>query len=132
MKKEKSMSKHKDILDNFSDKFPILNRLYDLYTQTNEFAEKDEDTLRKSSEITILEILELVVIASRQRKEEKIQTLRQAHRKLDILKVFSEMAKEIQAVTEKNYEEITENMESVGRMIGGWLKAVTTPKTTEA
>ena len=53
------MKKQKDILDNFSEKFPILNKLYDLYQQSENMSKNEENTLRKSSEITILEILEL-------------------------------------------------------------------------
>jgi hypothetical protein len=42
------MQKQKDILDNFSEKFPILNKLYDLYQQSEGLAKNEENTLRKS------------------------------------------------------------------------------------
>ncbi|MBD3360127.1 MAG: hypothetical protein GF365_05495 [Candidatus Buchananbacteria bacterium] len=117
------MQKQKDILDNFSEKFPLLDRLYELYKQTSEVSKNDENTLRKSAEITTLEILELVVIATRQAKAEKSQTLRQAVRKLDTLKVFVDMAKGLQTMKEEKYEQIQESLSSVGKMLGGWLKS---------
>lgn len=124
------MNKQKDILDNFSEKFPILNKLYDLYQQSESMSKNEENTLRKSSEITILEILELVVIATRQAKTDKKQTLIQAVRKLDTLKVFADMAKQVQAIKEDKYLEIQECLNSVGRMLGGWLKSAAAPATT--
>ena len=120
------MQKSKDILDNFSEKFPILNRLYELYQQIADLSKNEEHTLRKSAEITILEILELIVIASRQRKPDKFQTLLQAVRKLDTLKVFADMAKELKTVKEDKYEQIQESLSSVGKMLGGWLKSTST------
>ena len=126
------MQKQKDILDNFSEKFPILNKLYDLYQQSEGLAKNEENTLRKSSEITILEILELIVIATRQSKIDKKQTLIQAVRKLDTLKVFADMAKQVQAIKEDKYNQIQETMSAVGRMLGGWLKAAANSSTAEA
>lgn len=122
------MTKQKDILDNFSEKFPLLDRLYELYKQTAEVSKNEENTLRKSAEITTLEILELVVIAARQGKSEKSQTLRQAVRKLDTLKVFVDMAKGLQTIKEDKYNQIQESLTSVGKMIGGWLKSASAAK----
>ncbi len=121
------MQKSRDILDNFSEKFPLLNKLYELYQQMPDLAKNEENTLRKSSEITVLEIIELVVIAVRQGKAEKSQTLRQAIRKLDTLKVFADMAKELKAINESKYGEFQESFNSVGAMIGGWLKSASAP-----
>jgi hypothetical protein len=118
------MQKVKSIFENFSEKFPILNKTYDLYQDAAEISKNEENTLRKSSEITILEILELIVIATRQSKEDKKHTLRQALRKLDTLKVFANMAKELKAVSEAKYNAFLESSESVSKMVGGWLKAV--------
>ncbi len=118
------MQKQKDIFENFSEKFPILNKTYDLYKETNEISKSEENTLRKSSEITVLEILELIVIASRQGREEKRQTLKQALRKLDTLKVFIDMASQLKLVNEKNQNQIRESVDSVGKMLGGWMKAL--------
>ena len=122
------MPKPQSILDNFSAKFPLLNRLYDLYQKMPDLAKNEENTLRKSSEITILEILELVVIATRQGKTEKAQTLRQAIRKLDTLRVFTDMAKELKNLSANKYQDMEETLQSVGKMLGGWLKSASLAK----
>ena len=122
------MQKSKDILENFSEKFPILDKTYTLYKEASEISKNEENTLRKSTEITILEILELIVIATRQGREQKKQTLIQALRKLDTLKVFTDMAKEIKNISESKYNQIHEILNSVGQMLGGWLKSVNAVK----
>ena len=114
----------KDILENFSEKFPILNKTYELYQSASEISSSEENTLRKSAEITILEILELIVIATRQAKVDKKQTLKQAMRKLDTMKVFADMAAQLELVNETKYNQIHEGLNSVGAMLGGWLKSV--------
>ena len=87
-------------------------------------AKNEENTLRKSSEITVLEILEMIVIATRQGKTDKFQTLKQIMRKLDTLKVFANMAKDVKQISDNKYGELNESLESVSKMIGGWIKAV--------
>lgn len=116
--------KYIDIMEQFSDKFPVFDKTYKLYEKITGFSKKDDDTLKKSAEITILEILELVVIASRQSKSSKEETLRQASTKLDTLKVFAGLAKDMKAINDKAHEEIVTTLNDLGRMLGGWRKAV--------
>lgn len=118
------MPKPKTIFENFSEKFPLLQKSYGLYKQVADIAKNEENTLRKSSEITVLEVLELIVIATRQGKTDKFNTLKQIMRKLDTLKVFADMAKDVKQISESKYGEINEALENVSKMVGGWLKAV--------
>jgi len=126
------MAKIKTIFENFSEKFPLLQQAYTLYRQMAELAKNEENTLRKSSEITVLEILELIVIATRQGKTDKFQTLKQIMRKLETLKVFTDLAKDIKQISESKYSEINEALENVSKMIGGWLKASNPINTAQA
>ena len=116
--------KRKDILESFSEKFPILQQTYQIYDLAGKITKDQENTLRKSTEITILEILELIVLASRQGKDNKRQTLIQAITKVDTLKVFADMAKDLNIITDDKYKEILEGFSGLGRMLGGWIKAV--------
>ena len=126
------MPKAKTIFENFSEKFPLLQKSYGLYSQVSDLAKNEENTLRKSSEITVLEVLELIVIATRQGKNDKFQTLKQVMRKLDTLKVFTDMAKEVKQISDNKYKEINEALENVSKMIGGWIKAVNPANTAAA
>lgn len=117
------MAKYTDILENFSEKFPLLARLYELYSHLPSLAPNEENTLRKTSELTLMEIIELVVIASRQYKNQKKDTLVNATYKLDQLRVLTELAKETKAIDANKFNEIQEVIDAVGKMIGGWLKS---------
>lgn len=120
------MKNSKTIFDSFSEKFPILQRCYETYKLLDCLAKNNpDDTLRKSAEITLLEIIELVVIATRLDRSEKKSTLSQAERKIDILKVFIDMAKENgRLIGSQNIIPLNEKVEEISKMIGGWLKAV--------
>jgi lipopolysaccharide biosynthesis regulator YciM len=122
----------KTIFENFSEKFPLLQKFYGLYQQVADMAKNEENTLRKSSEITVLEILEMIVIATRQGKTDKFQTLKQIMRKLDTLKVFANMAKDVKQITDAKYGELNESLENVSKMIGGWLKAINPANSANA
>ena len=117
------MPKPKDILENFSEKFPILGCFHTAYQQVAEISKNEDNTLRKSAEITIFEILELIVIATRQGKAEKFQTLKQAMRKLDTLRVFADMASDIKLLASNKYDDLQITLQTGGKMLGGWLKS---------
>jgi hypothetical protein len=124
------MAYPKTILENFSEKFPLLQKFYGLYHLIADMAKNEENTLRKSSEITVLEILEMIVISTRQSKAEKFQTLKQIMRKLDTLKVFADMAKDVKQISDSKYAEISQSLEGVSKMIGGWTKAINPANAT--
>jgi len=115
-------SKYKDILDTFTDSFPLLEKVYQVYEQTPQISEDQENTLRRSIEMTTLETLELIVIASRQLIDARIETLRQANNKLDTLKVFVDLATQTDLIDEKIAKSMSESIQNVGKMIGGWIK----------
>ena len=115
-------TKYKDILDTFSDSFPLLEKVYDVYGQSPKISEDQENTLRRSVEMTTLETLELIVIASRQSIAARIDTLRQASNKLDTVKVFVDLAAQTDLIDESAAKEMETSIQNVGKMIGGWIK----------
>jgi len=42
--------------------------------------------------------------------------------KLDVLKLFLRVAWEIKALDNKKYIALSEKLDEIGRMLGGWLK----------
>ncbi len=117
-------TKYKDILDTFTESFPLLQKVYEVYEQSPAVSQDQENTLRRSVEMTTLEILELIVIASRQSYEAKKDTLRQALNKLDTLKVFVDLAAQTGVMSDKDADTLSESVQNVGKMIGGWVKKV--------
>ena len=43
--------------------------------------------------------------------------------KLDIVRVFLRLAKDVKAIENKKYQLLESQTEEVGRMLGGWIKS---------
>lgn len=116
--------KNRDILETFSGSFPLLQKVYSVYEKAPEISNDQENTLRRSMEETTLEILELIVVASRQPLEIKKETLRTAMRKIDTLKVFADCAAQTGLISKEAFDDQIANIGSMGAMVGGWYKAI--------
>ncbi len=72
----------------------------------------------------IVEIAGLFFTASRLPKEQKLLYLQKAGLKLDTLKFLFQMAWEIKSLDNKKYIAISEKLDVIGKMLGGWQKQV--------
>ena len=73
-----------------------------------------------------IEILELLFIASYQNIESKLPTIETVIKKTDILKFFLRIAWDIRALDDKKYILLSEQIQELGRMVGGWKKQLLT------
>jgi len=73
-----------------------------------------------------IEIIELLFVASYLGKQEKLPYLQKAIRKLDVLKFFFQVSWEIKALDNKKYISISERLNEIGRMLGGWIRGIQT------
>ncbi len=71
-----------------------------------------------------LEILELLFTASYQSAEKKLPTLEIMSKKIDLLKFFLRITWEIGALDNKKYIVLSEEIQELGRMVGGWRKSL--------
>lgn len=114
-----------DILKSFADGFPLLSEIYNIYDLSPAISKDQENTLRRSLEMNVLEVIELVVVTHNQRsKEAKLETLRQAQMKIDIVKVFIDMATKTQKINKKSADSLLKAVENITIMINGWVKAL--------
>ena len=67
-----------------------------------------------------IEIIEFVFTASYVRKEYKLPYLQKTISKLDLLKFLLQILWEIKALDNKKYIVISEKLNEIGRMLGGW------------
>lgn len=114
-------NEQKDILDTFTESFPLLEKIYSVYDDSKSISKNEENTLRRSVEVTTLEVLELIVVASRQNCESKRLTLKQAQNKLDTLKVYIDLAAQTGVMDENNYVDLESSINKVINMINGWV-----------
>ena len=99
--------------------------LYKLFHECLKIFPKTERfTLGQKTENTILEILELTLSASYLPKYRKIETLRKASEKVDLLKYLVRLANDNKSINIKKYLLVEEKVLEIGRMLGGWIKSI--------
>jgi len=67
-----------------------------------------------------VEIIEAIATASFLAREEKLPYVRLSIRKVDTLKVFLMMLWETKSLDNKKYIVLSEKIDEIGRMFGGW------------
>lgn len=80
----------------------------------------------KKIDETFIQILESLFTASYESKSDKLPTIRLTIRKVDILKFFLQVSWELKALDNKKYALISEKIDGLGRMLGGWKKGLET------
>ena len=107
---------------------PIFKKTYDLYKTFYAYRlsvpKQDRYTIWQKCEGLLLEVLEAILLASQQFKSEKVPTLENASVKLNLLRVFIRLMKDVKALDPKKYVIIEANLDEIGRMLGGWLKSM--------
>ena len=110
---------------------PILKRLTAVYRLWHgilpDIAKTSRYTLGEKVDRLFLEIMELLYMASFLPKEQKLPYLQKTVGKLDLLKFFLQLAWEIKVLDNKKYITLSEPLEEIGRMLGGWVRQVAPP-----
>jgi hypothetical protein len=106
---------------------PILKKASDLYRDfyglRNGIPKQDRYALWRKCEQTLVDVLEALLLAGQLPKSDKFPVLEKASLKLNLLRVFIRLAKEIKVLDMKKYILLQEQIDEIGRMLGGWLKA---------
>ncbi len=112
-------------MDDFD--IPIFKKTYDLYKTFYEYRnlvpKLDRHTIWQKSEDLILGILEGILTASKLYKAAKAPVLENASVKLNLLRVFVRLMKEVKTIDNKKYAALEEMIDEIGRMLGGWIKS---------
>ncbi|OGH64177.1 MAG: hypothetical protein A2821_04150 [Candidatus Magasanikbacteria bacterium RIFCSPHIGHO2_01_FULL_41_23] len=70
------------------------------------------------------DILELAILAGYSAKPDKLKHLELLSGKLDCLKLFLKILWEIKALDNQKYSALSLIINEIGKMAGGWLKAI--------
>lgn len=112
------------MLDEFD--IPIFKKAYDLYLYIYKLRERvpkqDRYTLWMRVEKTSLDVIERILHASALYKAEKLDVLNKASVDLNMLRVFVRMAKDTKVLDTGKYANIQQQIDEIGRMLGGWIK----------
>lgn len=86
------------------------------------FPKQEKFSLGIKIENLILEILELFLLAKFSSKNEKINIVKQASQKIDLLKVLIRLVYETKSLNLKKYLILEQEATGIGKMTGGWIK----------
>ena len=106
---------------------PIFNKAYELYKTfygyRSTVSRQDRYTLWQRGETTILDILEGILLASQFAKVEKLPVLQNVSLKVNFLRIFVRLTKDVKAIDNKKHLRLQEMIDEIGRMLGGWIKS---------
>lgn len=106
---------------------PIFKKTYELYkafyAYRNNVNKQDRHTLWQRCESILLDVLENLLWASQLSKTEKLPVLEKTSLKLNFLRVFLRLCKEVKVIDAKKYIEWQEIVDEIGRMLGGWIRS---------
>ena len=108
---------------------PIVYALYQAYASFHDYVLKFPKSQRYSLGQTIqqqlLDAIEAVITAaSSSDTATKVKYLRVASAKLDLLRLFTRLARDCKCLDNKAYLELESQLHEIGRMLGGWLKSL--------
>jgi hypothetical protein len=105
---------------------PIIQKIYDfyrdLYLSVEKMPKKDKYSVGLRAQDITLDLIEAIFAASNSSGKEKVAPLEKAGAKVDLLKLLVRLTCEIKAVDQKKYLNFEEQLQEIGKMIGGWLK----------
>lgn len=88
------------------------------------FPKDSRYTLGQKIDSSLLEVIENIIKAGYSDKLEKQIFLKKSSVKLDLLKIFLQIAWEIKSLDNKKYINLSEKLNEVGKMLGGWIKSI--------
>jgi len=106
---------------------PIFKKAYELYKNfhltRNSVSKQDRYTIFLRSENIMLDVLEGILEASQMAKIEKLPILKKTSVKLDFLRIFLRLMKDVKTIDLKKYALMEEGVDEIGRMLGGWIRS---------
>jgi hypothetical protein len=107
-----------------SDVPPVISKLYDLIlwllNQIPKFPRSHRFVLGDRIETLVLEILELLIEAAYTRN--KTAQLKRAGIQLEKVRYLIRMSKDLKLLSLRQYQFVSEQIDELGRMVGGWLR----------
>jgi len=95
------------------------------YQRSKRLPKLDRYTIGQKVFELLLEIVLLIVHAEYQSGDRKCYTLKTIAPKLDSIKILIRLARQIETIDEKTYIRYESELQTIGRMLGGWIRSLT-------
>ena len=103
---------------------PIVQRAYDvavaLYGYVNRFPRMHKPLLGR--ELMGLALRLLVTLVTANRRRDKVPELEASSGTVDALRITLRLSMRLGLLSHKGYEALSQDLDEIGRMLGGWLK----------
>ena len=107
---------------------PIIQKVYDFYREFHLavplMPKHDRYGIGEKINNKTLDLLESLIYASRTDRKNKFGYLEDAAAKLDLLKILMRLAEDTKAVSAKRYLVLSEKLQEIGKMLGGWIRSI--------
>jgi len=103
------------VLSRIKNVYLAWHKIHVILPQVNRY------TLGNKIDKLFLEIIESIAVATFSPREKQSIHLENSSRKLEVLKILLMVLWEIKSIDNKKYILISEPLDEVGKMIGGWL-----------
>lgn len=107
---------------------PVILKLKDAYGTWQEYLKhvpkQNRYTLGSKIDSVFLNAIEYCFLASYAPKDTKIGLLSRTIYRVDLLKLLLQLAWDVRALDTKKYATLSEALDEVGRMLGGWKKGL--------
>lgn len=95
-----------------------------IYQYTKSFPKGDRYNIGSELKQLNILIIELFIEAESTKKDWKLPILEKASIKLSLLKLLVRVAYEIKIIDPKKHLLLQDQLQEIGRMLGGWIKTV--------
>ena len=109
----------------YSD-LPVHKSTYDLllaiFRFTKDFSKEYKYTVGESLKKETIELLTLIYRANV--KRDKQEVLQEARERIEVIRLFIRLMKDMQQISVKQFVQINEVVENVSKQLSGWQKAM--------
>ena len=110
------------------DSLPIINKTYEAYKAiidlNNKLEKRRRYSIGLSLENSVLDCMEILIMAKNAPKTLKAGYLIKASAKLEVSTLKLRLLLELRLINETKIFQLQTNLAEIGRMLGGWLKSV--------
>ncbi len=105
---------------------PVVIKLFIIYEITHKlifkFTKHERYSLGEKIENSILEAIEIFILANQSSKYDREKTLMRANSKIELLKILFRISLNCKLIDGKDYLAMEAKLQETGRMTQGWIK----------
>lgn len=109
-----------------SEKFSLLHNWTEFYlaltVALKEFPKRDRHSLGRRLDDNALEMLDMLILASRRRGAARLRALDKLDRELVVANILLRLANRTRALKDSRYISLEKRVVVMGKMVGGWTK----------